>query len=225
MNVVEGGAKSPSLTRGLMTNAIGRQQVKKIQTAMRLERRLRGQSMVEFAFAIPFLLLCVIAIIYFGRVFFTAQMLAYAAQEGARQAATIPNLDSADVREVLRGFSTSGSESNPNSVIYAALGSAHLLSQGTMGDLPPGAVVKILLPNGGGDSDGSAQDLVPPGTVAVRIDYPFSLLINPFTGRSEGHVSSVSIALTADPNDAPVPFPDFKLSEKAVVAQQVYSGG
>lgn len=194
-------------------------------TPCRAPREASGQSLVEFAFAIPFLLLCVIGIIYFGRAFFTAQVLAYAAQEGARQAASIPNLSDAEVRDVIRGFSTSGAETNSNSVIYTAMGAASLLSNGSTGTLPPGASVKILLPNNGGDSDGSAKDFVPPGTVAVRIDYPFSLLINPFTGTAGGQVSSVSIALTADPADPPVPFPDFKLSEKAVVAQQVYSGG
>jgi Flp pilus assembly protein TadG len=193
--------------------------------AHKVRRRAKAQSLVEFAFAIPFLLLCVIGIVYFGRVFFTAQVLAYAAQEGARQAASIPNLDSTDVRDAVRGFSSSGTESNQSSVIYRAMGAAHLLSQGTTGNLPPGAKVKILLPNGGGDSDGSAEDFVPPGTVAVRVEYPFSLLIDPFTGQPHGQTTSVSIALTADPANPPVPFADIKLSEKAVVAQQVYSGG
>ena len=191
--------------------------------------RSNGQSLVEFALAIPFLLLCVIGVIYFGRAFFTAQVLAYAAEVGARQAATIPNLSDSTVRDYVRGFNSGsgGTQTNSNSVIYTALGAANLLSNGTTGDLPPGAQVKILLPQaaGGGDSDGTVQDFVAPGTVGVRIDYPFSLLINPFTGKSAGEVSSVSIALTADSSNTPVAFPDFKMSEKAVVAQEVYSGG
>lgn len=180
-----------------------------------------GQSLVEFAFAIPFLLLCVVAIIYFGRAFYVSQILSYAAQEGARAAASMPNLNDPTVRDAVRGFTTSGDASNTNSVIYSILHDANLLSGGATvasGSLPASAVVKILP----WDGDGSAQDAVPAGTVAVRVDYPFSILINPFTGQSATPVTSISIALTANPADAPVAFPDFRMSEKATVAQSIY---
>lgn len=194
----------------------------KLKTVKR-PRRLQqaGQALVEFAFAIPFLLLCVVAVIYFGRAFYVSQILSYAAQEGARAASSMPNLNDPAVRDAVRGFTTSGDASNTNSVIYSILHDANLLSGGASvasGKLPPSAVVKILP----WDGDGSAQDSVPAGTVAVRVDYPFSIVINPFTGQSATPVTSISIALTANPADRPVSFGDFRMSEKATVAQSIY---
>jgi hypothetical protein len=184
----------------------------------RRDRSTSGQSLVEFALAIPFVLLCVIAIIYFGKAFLVAQTLSYAAQEGARVAARTPNLNDAAIRERVRGFTTGGGGVNPDSVVYAALAGARLLSGGTSGDLPPGSTVKVLP----WDTDGSPEDVVPPGTVAVRITYPYSLLINPFTGQAAGETTQVAIQLSAEDNAAPVPFPDFAMSEKATAAQEIY---
>lgn len=181
-------------------------------------RRSNGQSLVEFALAIPFVLLCVIAVVYFGKAFLVAQTLSYAAQEGARVAARTPNLNDPSIRDQVRGFTTGGSGTNSESVIYAALAGARLLSGGTAGDLPPGSGVKVLP----WDSDGSAEDSVPPGTVAVRITYPYSLLINPFTGQAAGETTQVALQLSAEDGAAPVPFPDFVMSEKATAAQEIY---
>jgi hypothetical protein len=103
-------------------------------------------------------------------------------------------------------------------VIYSQLAGAHLLSDGISGDLPPGSTVKILP----WDSDGSADDAVPNGTVAVRIVYPYSLLINPFTGTAGGETTSVALQLSAEDTATPVPFPDFAISEKATAAQEIY---
>lgn len=186
--------------------------------ANRTARSSGGQSLVEFALAIPFLLLCIIAIVYFGKAFLVSQTLAYAAQEGARVAARTPGLSDLSVRERVRGFTSGGGGSNPDSVVYAAMSGARLLSDGTTGDLPSGAVVKILP----WDGDGSTEDFVPAGTVAVRITYPYSLLINPFTGRAAGQTTEVAIQLSAEDNATPVPFPDFAISEKATAAQEIY---
>jgi hypothetical protein len=181
------------------------------------QSRSSGQSMVEFALAIPFLLMILVGVMYFGRAFYMTQVLTYAAQEGARAATRVPNLRDPAVRESIRGFTTGGAEANVNSVIYCALGGGKLLSQGDRGDLPAGARVKILP----WDADGSPRDVTPPGTVSVLIEYPYSLLVNPFTNQPASQTTSVAIALESqDPN--PVTFNDFQLSEKATVTQEVY---
>lgn len=181
-------------------------------------RSQSGQSLVEFALAFPFVLLCFLAIVYFGKAFLVSQTVSYAAQEGARIAARTPGLSDPAIRDRVRGFTTGGSASNINSVIYSQLAGAHLLSDGISGDLPPGSTVKILP----WDSDGSADDAVPNGTVAVRIVYPYSLLINPFTGTAGGETTSVALQLSAEDTATPVPFPDFAISEKATAAQEIY---
>jgi hypothetical protein len=171
--------------------------------------------MVEFALAIPFLLLVILSIIYFGRMYYLSQTILYAAQEGARAAARVPDLRNPAVRDLVRGFSVDGQEINPDSIICAALASARLLSSGTAGHLPPGARVKILP----WDSDGSAADYTPPGTVAVSIEYPFQLLGNPFT---DADAPELQIALTAQGQGQPVPFHNMRISEKATVSQEIY---
>lgn len=181
-------------------------------------RSMSGQSLVEFALAFPFVLLCFIAIVYFGKAFLVSQSIAYAAQEGARLAARTPGLSDPAVRDRVRGFTTGGSATNSTSVIYSQLSGARLLSAGITGDLPSGSTVKLLP----WDGDGSAEDAVPVGTVAVRITYPYSLLINPFTGTTAGKTTSVSLQLSAEDGATAVPFPDFAISEKATAAQEIY---
>lgn len=185
------------------------------------QRCTDGQAMVEFALVMPFVLLCLIAIIYFGRAFYVTQTLSFAAQEGAKVAARTPNLQDTSTRESVRGFSTDGAASTASSVISSTLGAAHLLSNGETGDLPSGAKV-LILPF---DADGSAQSSTPAGTISVLIEYPFSLLINPFTGTSSGEVQSVSIALSADAADPAVPFPDFVIRQRATVSPEIYQEG
>src|ERR1700733_4569400 len=147
---------------------------------MRLSRnsqianRRRGQSMVEFAISFPFLLLLLISIIFFGRYFFIAQVLLYAAQEGAKVAARTPNLSDPDVRGQVRGFTLSGAQLNPNSIMYTAIASANLLSGGNTGNMPPGSRVEIFrnFAADNWDADGTAADTTAMCTVQVRIDYP-----------------------------------------------------
>jgi Flp pilus assembly protein TadG len=190
-----------------------------VKTKLRRYRTERAQALVELALSIPFLLLCLVAIIYFGRAYFVTQTLSFAAQEGAKTAARLPELASAGNRDYVRGFTTSGAETNSASVIYSTLGGANLLSNGRTGDLPPGASVKILPWDASGPNDVS-----PPGTITVVIEYPFSLLINPFTGQAAGETRSVSIAMSIDdPN--PVPFADFSIRQSATVSPQIYQEG
>jgi Flp pilus assembly protein TadG len=56
----------------------------------RLRRAERGQAVVEFALIVPILLLIVMGILDFGRVFYTYEALANAAREGARFCALHP---------------------------------------------------------------------------------------------------------------------------------------
>lgn len=182
------------------------------------QRRGRGQSLVELALAIPFLFLSLIAIIYFGKLFYVKQIIAYAAQEGARAASRLPDLSNPATVDRVRGFQEDGSvvgpddNSNP-SPIYRALSAARLLSgpQGTQGALPAGA--RILVEGAQSSSD----------RVTVTVEYPFGLFYNSQTGNnSGGEVSAVSIAMSADEDAAPVGFADFLLRETASAAQEVY---
>ena len=137
----------------------------------------------------------------------------YSAQETAKIAARTPNLSDDATREMIRGFTTTGGGANPNALAYSALGAARLLSQTTTGNMPPGSVVEIL------PWDASAGDTLPPaGTIAVRIDYPYQLLGNPFQGASK----SVAIATTVQGPPQATTFLNFTISEKAVAAQEVY---
>jgi Flp pilus assembly protein TadG len=171
--------------------------------------------MIEFALSMPFLLLIVIGIMYFGRYLLIAQTLLYAAQEGVRVAAKTPNLADEGTRDTIRGFSTSGTTVNTNSVIYTALASAKLLSQGISGDMPTGSRVEILP----WDSDGTAADTIPPGTVAVRIDYPFQLIGNAF---NPSKTQTISIAMAFQGQGTPVKFLNFTVSQRAVAAEEIY---
>ncbi len=68
------------------------------------------------------------------------------------------------------------------------------------------------------------EDVTPTGTITVVVEYPFSLLINPFTGQAAGETTSVSIAMSIDdPN--PVPFKDFSIRQSATVSPQIYQEG
>lgn len=55
----------------------------------RRSKNRKGQTLVEFAFVLPFLLLLMVAIIDFGILFYTQMTITNAAWEGARAGATI----------------------------------------------------------------------------------------------------------------------------------------
>jgi hypothetical protein len=177
-------------------------------------RRKQGQAMVEAALAIPLVLLCTVAVIYFGRAYYLSQVLSFAAQEGARACSAVPGLQDTGIQSSVVGFDSDGTQTDPSTVISRMLGSAKLLSQGTTGNLPPGAKVKVVLPSDV-DVDGAQ---VPPGTVAVSIEYPFSLIMDPFTG-SSGDIQEVW--LSGGAGSKVIPFSDFKLRQTATAAQLV----
>lgn len=178
-------------------------------------RKQNGQSLVEFALAIPFILLVLVAIMFFGRVFYVKQTVSLASQEGVRALSRIPNLSDPAVREFVVGFSPDGSLVNPNSVVVSALGSANLLSAHTTGNLPPGSKVRVLPWDSGGDP----EDVIPQGTIAVRIEYPFNFTQNPFNGSSD---FGNSIDIWSGPDGNPVSFVNFPISERAVAMPELY---
>ncbi len=170
--------------------------------------------MIEFALCIPFLLLMLFSLVYFGRYFLLTQVILHAAQEAAKVAARTPNMSDDSTRESVRGFTSDGSGSNTQSVIYAALGSANLLSNGSTGDMPDGAKIEILP----WDSDGTTEDTTPDGTIQVRIDYPFQLLGNIFDGTTE----PIKMSFTLDGSKPAFTLPNFTISQRAIAAQEIY---
>lgn len=52
-------------------------------------RKSNGQSLVEFAFVLPLLLLMMVALVDFGMIFYTQMAVTNAAWEGARAGATV----------------------------------------------------------------------------------------------------------------------------------------
>lgn len=179
--------------------------------------------MVELALSIPFLLLSLLAIIYFGRYFYTQQVLTYAAQETARTAARTPNLADAEVRDAIRGFSTDGSllgsddESNP-SPAYRILSAARMLNQegGTKGGLPPGAEITI---SPWDDSSANNTDIV-----TVKIKFPFGLMVSNQTGEKPAEFGEVVNVWTGE-DGAPVSFqnnPQLGLEAKASCPQEIF---
>lgn len=187
------------------------------------QSRASGQALVEMALALPILLIALVAIIYFGRAFYAKQILSYAAQEGARAAARIPNLADPSVRDAIRGFTTDGAlvgtddpSTNP-SPVYRALSAAHMLSGADRahGDLPPGASVEILPWDEGGSS---MTD-----TVTVQIKYPFGLMVDSQTGKGpDTFADSVNISLGGSTPDGAVSFANGTISESASAAQEIY---
>jgi Flp pilus assembly protein TadG len=167
--------------------------------------------MIEFAFSMPFLLLILVAVLFFGRYFTVAQVMLNAAQEGAKVASRTPNLNDEETRDMVRGFTVAGQGFNPNSVIYRAMGSARLLSQQTTGDLPPGSTV-LIMPY---DAD---DGTTPPGAVSVKISYPFQLLGNPFGGATPKNVA-INMSLGGSPSFV---FPNFTVVQQAVAADEIY---
>lgn len=176
-------------------------------------KKVRGQAMVEFALTIPLLLLFVVAIIYFGRLFYVKQIVIMAAQEGVRFSSRIPNLNDSSNRDFVRGFTPDGAATNPDSPIYRALAAGHLLTgpQGESGNLPPGSLVEVL------PWDGDFASL-PPGLVSVKITYPFTFLGNGQTNSNFGN----SIDIWTGPGGSPISFANIQISEQAVASQEVF---
>jgi hypothetical protein len=96
-----------------------------------------------------------------------------------------------------------------------------LLSQGSTGSLPPGSVVKVL-PY---DSDGSVDETIAPGTVGVRIEYPFVFAGSAFPSNNSNSFPTTmgsSVGVWSGWGGSPVSFFNFLISERAVSFTEVY---
>lgn len=145
-----------------------------------------GQVMLELCLCLPFLLLVISAIFYFGRLFFTQQVVAYAARQGAESLRRVPNIVEPSIRESITGFSTSGRTTFENAPIRRIFSSAGLLSQGNNGDLPPGSKFEVL------PFDDRTHQLSSAGTIGVRIEYPFSFFPSGATGEDKQSDDSIT---------------------------------
>jgi len=169
--------------------------------------------MVEFALCIPCLLLFVVSIIYFGKLFYTKQIVIMAAQEGARLSSRLPNLSNNSNRDYVRGFGVNGDVINSDSPIYKAMAAGHLLSgpNGDSGNLPSGSTVEIL------PFDDPATTL-PAGVISVRIKYPFSFVSSANTQSEFGN----SFDVYTGPGGSPISFANQLITEQAVASQEVF---
>ncbi|MBX9689816.1 MAG: pilus assembly protein [Candidatus Obscuribacterales bacterium] len=184
------------------------------------QRRKSAQALVEFALSIPFLILAIVAIVYFGKAFYVKQVLSYAAQNAARSAARMPRLSDESVRDSLRGFSVDGAligpddpQSNP-SPVYRALSAAHMLSSddGMHGDLPEGASVQIL-PFDEGESNSEI--------VTVKIQYPFGLMHDWRSNQGDSEFGETITISEGVPNSG-ISFGESDIIESASAAQEIY---
>lgn len=82
-----------------------------VQRGVTIVRRLwgavrcsRGQTMIEFAFSIPVMLLLIFGLIDFGRAAYTAAVVQWAAQEGARAGIVDPTSVTEAIEDRLVGL-------------------------------------------------------------------------------------------------------------------------
>lgn len=181
-----------------------------------MRRRDSAQSLVEFALAIPFIVLVLVSLMYFGRVFYVKQAVALATQEGARILSRTPGSSDPNTGEFIAGFTGAGSLVNPDSVVVGVLGAARLLSDGSSGDLPPGSAVSVLLP---GDVPNGSNSTVADGTIGLQIEYPFRFLESSFEPGSSEFSESVDV-WTGE--DSFLSFINFNIIERSIALQEVY---
>ena len=179
------------------------------------KRNHRGQAMVEFAFSLPFFLLIMITILYFGRYFYLKQVIFSACQEAARSLSTSANLNDAAARRLVTGFDENGALVEATAPVAVLLGNANLLSQGNTGDLPAGASIRVLPYEATG-----TDPTLPDGTIAVKIDYPFVFIGSPFDASAKGEFTG-TVSVYSGEGGSPVIFPDNLISEIAVSGQQI----
>jgi len=70
------------------------------------KKKQLGQSLVEFALVLPILLLTIMGVVEFGRIFMTQQVITNASREGAR-AAILPGNTEAEVYETVSSYMSS----------------------------------------------------------------------------------------------------------------------
>jgi hypothetical protein len=146
----------------------------------RARRRLRGQSLVEFALVAPILLLIFAGAADLGRAFYAYVAIENAAKEGALYGSRVPLCDDA----VGPGCA------NPNNVIWHVQN--ELAEQGVRN--PNGSqlvpTVQCLAPNGAARN---LRDCAEGDTYAVGLTYPFRLL-TPILGSIVGDLDLRSVS-------------------------------
>lgn len=153
--------------------------------------------MLEFAFALPFLLLIVVTIIYFGRVFYIKQIVLSAAQQAARAASRIPN-------------ASANKDIYIDPIIAQTLFNARLISDTT---LPAWVQTQVTTQSG-----------LPAGTVAVQVNYPFVFIGSPGAPNqpaSEFDPQTFGV-YAGDGGPTSVPFYNFTITETAVALSEVF---
>jgi Flp pilus assembly protein TadG len=142
----------------------------------------RGQSLVEFAISLTFILILLAGVVDFGRAFFTFVELRDAAQEGALYGSTSPIIDANDNGQYDAGESTN----------EAAIRSRVRSTSSTPLDLnDPGVLPddNISINFSGDPCEGNTVQ------VTITYDYPISM---PLIG---GIIGSQTIPLTAQATD------------------------
>lgn len=81
----------------------------------------RGAALVEFALAVPLLLVAIAGIVDFGFVFQRYEVITNAAREGARMA-SLPGYDAADVEAHVRAYVANGLSMSDTSAVMPASG-------------------------------------------------------------------------------------------------------
>lgn len=176
-----------------------------------------GQALVEFALAVPLLVLFLVAIMYFGKAFYIKQIVSMAAQQGAIVLSRTPGLNDPTTRQQASGFTPDGQMVNNKSVIPLQLAAGRLLAKGSS-NLPSGSKV-LVLPWDGSSASNPAL-IPPPGTVGVEIDYPFVFLgDSPNTASKFG---SGPLTIWSGWGGAPITFLNWTITERAFCSEEIY---
>ena len=128
-----------------------------VQGVRRAAQSSRGQTMVEFAYSIPVLLLLIFGLIDFSRAAYTAAVVQWAAQEGARSAI----IDPATVTQAIEGRLVGLQANRAGIVVTPSADGSEVTVQVTY---PFEFVTPIIgrLGNGGVQMNGSASMIVQP---------------------------------------------------------------
>ena len=81
-----------------------------------LKKNQRGQALVEFALVVPMLVLVVIAIVEFSRIWETLNLLTSAAREGARVASLTNPVSTSQATTAAQNVLTAGGISTPPTI-------------------------------------------------------------------------------------------------------------
>jgi uncharacterized protein (UPF0333 family) len=133
----------------------------------RLRRRTRGQALVEFALLTPVLMVFVVGVIDFGKLFYTYQVITNAAREGARRAALADDkITDAVIQDAIRA----------SLAPVADAADVSFVAKNADGSCPPmsGTAGNVVLVYGCGWSGTPALD--PEAVVGIHMDYKTVLL-------------------------------------------------